>query len=287
MRRVKRVRDLQGARFLLARRRMQRYMPRRPLRLLGFLVLGTIVGVSAVAAADAWDKGSRLQRGAVVASAALGFVIRDVEVTGRHQTSAEDVLHALGAARGTPTLAVQPLDARTKLQALPWVRSATVERHLPDQLVVSLVERRPMALWQHDNKIVLIDTDGKVVADADPGQFDDLLLVVGEDAPAHAQALLDTIGGEPELRKQVADAIWIGGRRWNVKLTDGVTIELPESNLGEAWSKLASIERGHSLLERNVEKVDLRLSDRVTVTPIVTEKPAAPPAKSRNQAKPT
>jgi cell division protein FtsQ len=287
MRRVKPARDLHSARFLLARRRIMRYLPRRPMRLFGFGVLGIMVGVGGLAAVDFLDQGSRLARSAVAASAAFGFLVRDVEVSGRRATSADEVLTALDASRGAPILSISPTAARQRLQALPWVRTATVERHLPDAIVVHLTERRPMAFWQHEGKIDLVDTEGTVIATQDLGSYNDLLLVVGDGAPAQTQALIDILATEPELQKQVSAAVWVGDRRWNLKLNGGITIELPETNVAEAWSRLAGIERGHSLLARDIEKVDLRLGDRVTVTPVAAQKaPPPPPAKGKSPAKP-
>jgi len=70
---------------------------------------------------------------------------------------------ALDAARGTPILAVKPSRAKEQLESLPWVRSATIERRLPGTLFVRLVERRPLAVWQHGGTQELIDREGTVI----------------------------------------------------------------------------------------------------------------------------
>ena len=44
-----------------------------------------------------------------------------------------------------------------------WVRDARVSRRLPDTLVVDIVERRPAAIWQHNQRLTLIDMDGVVL----------------------------------------------------------------------------------------------------------------------------
>jgi len=82
---------------------------------------------------------------ALAASAALGLVVGDIEVEGRETTDRATIMAALAAERGTPILAVSPSRAKEKLESLPWVRSATIERRLPGTLVVRLVERHPLA----------------------------------------------------------------------------------------------------------------------------------------------
>src|SRR5579871_417710 len=72
----------------------------------------------------------------------------------------ETILSALDARPGTPMLAIDPARAKEKLESLPWVHSAVIERRFPDTISVHLVERVPMALWQHGGKIELIDRTG-------------------------------------------------------------------------------------------------------------------------------
>src|SRR5215471_10347159 len=96
-------------------------------------------------------------------SARLGLVVTDIKVEGRETTDRETILAALGAGPGTPILAMSPRRAKGQLETLPWVRSAVVERRFPDTLYVRLVERKPLALWQHSGKIELIDQEGGVI----------------------------------------------------------------------------------------------------------------------------
>ena len=93
-------------------------------------------------------------------TARLGLVVTDIKVEGRETTDRETILTALGAGPGTPILAISPRRAKEQLESLPWVRTAVVERRLPDTLYIRLVERKPLALWQHGGKIELIEFHG-------------------------------------------------------------------------------------------------------------------------------
>ena len=42
-------------------------------------------------------------------------------------------------------------------------RVARVERHLPDTIRVSIVERVPVAIWQRKGDFVLVDASGVVI----------------------------------------------------------------------------------------------------------------------------
>jgi cell division protein FtsQ len=210
----------------------------------------------------------------------IGLVVTDIEVEGRATTDAATVLAALDAHQGTPILAVNPARAKAQLEALPWVRSAAIERRLPGTLYVRLVERRPLAVWQHDGKQELIDRDGTVIPVTDLARFAKLPTVVGGDQARHGAAqLLDLLGTEPDLAPRVTAAVLVGDRRWNLRIDNAIDILLPEDDMAGAWAKLADLERAKKLLQRDVQAVDLRLPDRLVLRVTDTTPKDAPAAK--------
>ena len=206
-------------------------------------------------------------RSLVGVSADAGFVVRDIFVVGRDSTPKATLLQALAVGYGTPILAVDLEAARARVQALPWVRQASVRRVLPDTIVVEIVERRPLALWQHDKKFALIDEEGQTILRDDVARFGGLMVVVGEDAAANATALVRMLATEPDLMRRVKAAVRVGGRRWNVHLAQGIDVELPEQDPEAAWRRLADYQRRYGVLDKPVRTIDLRLSDRLTVLP--------------------
>jgi cell division protein FtsQ len=226
---------------------------------------------------------------AVAATAALGMVVENIEVEGRETTDAAMIMAALAAGRGTPILAVDLWRAKAELERLPWVRSAAIERRLPDTLHVRLTERRPLALWQHEGKQRLIDRQGEVIPGADLSRFARLPLVVGDGAATRAAALIEMLGREPALAARVTAAIRVDDRRWNLRIDDSIEVLLPEANPDEAWMQLAAFERRNNLLKRDVQRVDMRLPGRLVVRVNAPPAPAkeATPAKPRSPGKNT
>ena len=228
-----------------------------------------------------------MQGRVAAAGTAFGFAVANVSVVGRNRESRSALLSALGVARGTPILGVDLGLAKTRLEALPWVRVADVERLLPDTILVRISERRPLAFWQRHGTLVLVADDGTVLPTSKLDDFRSLIVLVGDDAPRYGTALIDMLATEPDLARHVAAAVRIGGRRWNLRLDGGIDIALPEQNPEAAWRRLAALDRSDQLLERNILAVDLRLADRLVLRlPPEPAKPASP--KSGKQAgKPT
>ena len=221
----------------------------------------------------------------LVASARVGLSVQQVLVDGRVETPAADVLHVLEVSRNAPILAFDPADAKAQLEKLPWVKTASVERRLPNIVYVRLVERQPLALWQRNGKLTLIDHDGVEIRGADLQRFASLPIVVGDGAPKHAADLLALVAKEPDLARRVTAAVRVSDRRWNLRLDlgGGRTIDalLPETNPAAAWERLAELKRKQGLFDHNIIAVDLRFPDRLIVRVAQPTPPAAARADKR------
>jgi cell division protein FtsQ len=208
-----------------------------------------------------------LSHKAVAVTARVGFTVEDILLTGRERVAAEDILMRLDVNRGIPIFAVSLTDMQQRLSGMPWIRRATVTRRLPQALVVQIEERVPAAMWQYQKKLSLVDAEGKVLTDRNLDAYKSLPLVVGADAAVHVADLLRLLQTEPELAREFSSAIWVGGRRWDIRLRQGVKVRLPETGLEDAISRLAVAVAEHKILARSVAVIDLRLAGKMVVTP--------------------
>ncbi len=208
----------------------------------------------------------------IQSTADLGFRVDEVFVIGRKETARNSLGEAIGVDRGEPILFVDLHQVRSRVLSLPWVAEADVERMLPDTLIVRVVERQPLAIWQYEGTYALIDASGAVIQRHELERFADLLVVVGSGAQDHADTLLALLETESPLYARVESAVRVGDRRWNVHLNGGIEIRLPEEDAAEAWARLAKYQKRHGVLDRGVGLLDLRFPDQVIV------RQAAPPA---------
>ena len=234
---------------------------------LGALILGAgVAGVTWLERSNWFDRQWEQANAAFYqATVKAGLKVEDLQVTGRQRTAADVILLTTAVSRDMPILALDPDIIKARLEALIWIRSAAVERRLPNVLRITLVERQPLAIWQHEKRQSVIDQDGAVIAGVDPARFADLPLVVGAGAPQRASELLIMLAAEPGLATRVTAAIWVSGRRWNLQIDNSIKVRLPEDSPGRALADLARIEREHGVFEKDVTIIDLRQSDRLIV----------------------
>lgn len=192
--------------------------------------------------------------------------VETVQVEGATYTAREDLLNALQITKGEPLVGFNTSAARTRLEQLPWVRLAAVEKQLPQAIHVVVYEHIPLArVMQDDGQIWVVNKDGKPVVPEAGSRFAHLPLLEGDGAASAAARLFGVLGQWPNLAGQLQSANFVGHRRWDLHFTSGVTVQLPEENPHIALATLAELERARHVLTLPSGEVDLRLPDRVNL----------------------
>lgn len=244
---------------------VERYLPRRVgITMTALLLLGSC-GFGIV-------KGGHLQdfiaavsdaRNALANSA--GFRITSVAINGRKQLTQDEIL-AVGGVSGRSSLLFLDADAvREKLKANPWIADATVLKLYPGRLLIDITERQAFALWQEAGRLSVIADDGAVLEPYVSRRFLSLPLVVGKGAETQARDFLALLARYPQVNAVTKAAIYVGERRWNLRLKDGLDIRLPEQDVGNALAMLSRLDKEDRLFSRDIVAVDMRLPDRLVV----------------------
>ena len=196
---------------------------------------------------------------------AAGFRITTVSINGRKQLSQDEVL-AIGGVTGRSSLLFLDATAvRDRLKANPWIADATVLKLYPGHLEIDIVERTAFALWQKDGKLAVIADDGAVLEPYLSRRFLTLPLVVGKGADTHARDFLALLARYPQVHSVTKAAVFVGQRRWNLRLKDGLDLRLPEHDVGNALAELSNLDKEDQLFSRDIVAIDMRLPDRFVV----------------------
>ncbi|HEX6008245.1 MAG TPA: cell division protein FtsQ/DivIB [Burkholderiales bacterium] len=151
---------------------------------------------------------------------------------------------------------------RAAFVKLPWVREASLRRAWPDRLEVTLEEHVPLARWGESG---LLNTQGEVFNAAYDGN---LPVFAGPPESAKEMAIqyehfrrsLETIGKVPQQLRVTAR------RAWQVKLEDGMTLELGREEVEPRLARfIAAYRLTLAPLTRKVEVVDLRYGNGFAV----------------------
>ncbi|MGB8817096.1 MAG: cell division protein FtsQ/DivIB [Rhizobiaceae bacterium] len=198
-------------------------------------------------------------------TAHVGFGISEVKVSGHSETSEIDVLAVLNLNSNSSLIGFDTNAARARLAQMPWVASVEVSKLYPNALSVTMEERKPFAIWQHDEELSLIEEGGNIIVPFAHQEFANLPLVTGPGADREAKYLVPAVAAIPELKSRVKAQMLVAGRRWDIRLDNGVTIQLPAGDPAQALKDLAQMDSATGLLSKDIELVDLRVPDRVVV----------------------
>ncbi len=197
---------------------------------------------------------------------AVGLSIRQVRVEGRNKTDLEAVRTAIAIEPGSSILHYDLESARARLERLDWVDEAQVIRFLPKTIHVVLIERSPVALWQFEQKHYLIDRTGFVIGAYRGEGYFDLPLLVGAGAAEHSAELLNVLERREKVSDLIVASIRVGDRRWNLRLSNGMEIQLPAEGMETALDRVIDWDEEYGVLSgpyaENVRAIDFRLGDR-------------------------
>jgi cell division protein FtsQ len=220
-----------------------------------FMVVGAAIGVAVLSGVPGY-----IGREVAQAIGRAGFEVKRVEVTGIDRMERLTV-YAIALDQHSMAMPLVDLEkVRAQLMQYGWIEDARVSRRLPDTLVVDIVERKPAAIWQHNQTLSLIDAKGVVLEPVDINAMPELPLLIGRNANRESVALTSLIERAPALKPMLASATWVGNRRWDLRFQSGETLALPEGEAaaGKALIRFARMEGVQRLLGRGYVRFDMR-----------------------------
>jgi cell division protein FtsQ len=231
---------------------------RRPILLmsLGLILFAAIAALFASGTVGRTIRGVNNVIDTVVADA--GFGISEIHLAGNSRVPPETILAALGMRPGESIFAARLAEARARILALDWIASADVVRRYPDSIFVTVVEKRPFALWQAPQGLAVVERAGGVITTQGVEKFARLPKLVGAGAPEGAADLVEAVMAHRAVSARVALYEYVSQRRWNLHLNDGVVVKLPETGWKKELDALEHLIVDSGILERDVTEIDLR-----------------------------
>jgi len=161
--------------------------------------------------------------------------------------------------------------ARAAFEAVPWVRTAIVQREFPNRLRVRLQEHEAVAYWGDESDDRLVNRFGEVFeASAADVESEDLPRLSGPDGQS-AQVLQMYLALSPQFASvgSVLETLELSARGgWHARLDSGAEIELGRGALAEVVPRvqrfvrtLRQVAAQYGRTVESVESADLRHGD--------------------------
>jgi hypothetical protein len=153
--------------------RLKAPSPRSALRTMSLAVLGVALG-------GAIYGGTVLAEWAVESDT---FLLEKIKIGGAENLPEYEIMEAAGVARGVNIFRLPIDDIRGSVASLPTVKCCSVQRRLPDGLMIKVAERRPYFLV-NSGGVWRVDREGVVLGRAEAEDLENLFVVaLGETGP--------------------------------------------------------------------------------------------------------
>lgn len=162
-------------------------------------------------------------------------------------------------------MAIESQDVKEKIEALSWVKQASVHRILPNILQISIQGKSPFVTVEKEGRIEVLDAEGSTLPMEHTDLVEPLLHLSGEGAFEASHELINILADTPYLSKNIRLAKRVSDRRWDIYLNNGILVKVPESNYARAWEEVAKLSQQEGLFSYEVNVIDLRVDGKVII----------------------
>lgn len=194
----------------------------------------------------------------------IGAKVESIMVSGVERQDPVALFAALGLKKGSSLVGFDITGAKERIEALDWVKEASVERKLPSTVGLEIEEHVAFARLKLNDGLWLIDGQGELITKSSKA-YKELPLFAGKGAAAVAPKLMTLLAKHKEVARHVVGAEYVGERRWDINMASGVKIMLPELETDHALMLLKVLDERRKVLSMKGGAVDLRLKDRIVL----------------------
>ena len=204
------------------------------------------------------------------------FMVSLMSVEGASPVLADSIRRALDIDLPASSFEIDLAAARVVIEAFDAVERADL-RILPGGILqVDVTERQPAVLWRETPQTLwMLDAAGHRIARLTArGLRADLPLIAGVGAAEAVPEAMTLFAAADPIGARVRGLIRMGERRWDLVLDRDQRILLPAEDPVRALEAMLALHAAQGLLARDLQAVDLRDPDRMTVrlAPGVTER---------------
>ncbi len=198
-------------------------------------------------------------------TAKIGFTTKNIIIQGRKYTSNDQISKTLKIKPGMPILAISLPELKARLEKIDWIKHAIIERKLPNDIHIYIIERTPIALGQKDRRLYIIDDEGVIINEKEIEPHLGLPIIIGDGAEMYANSLIATLKVDPALFKHIASIIRVSEHRWNVRFDNDIEVKLPEKEFEKAWGKVIKMYINKVLFAPDNAVIDLRIPNKIFI----------------------
>jgi len=200
------------------------------------------------------------------------FNLRQVSVQGTKLVAEEEVMSRiqLNTQSNTNIFAVNMDEVRVHVEEIPWVRYATVQRVLPDEIVITIVERKEAGLARIDGQISAFDNEAAILQqdDSSTDQFPILIGLRLNDTEGNLKKIALYTRAMSELKGAGLSEITVDQNNDVSVVTDEdpLVVNLGAGDFQARWNVYMKLKNKITAEYKDAMRVDLRFKNKVIIS---------------------
>ena len=194
------------------------------------------------------------------------FMLDALSIEGASDSLNAEIREVLGLHFPISSFDLDLAKLRKRVLSLPPVEIAEAHIKGGGILHIKVDEKIPALLLKKEIGFNILSENGEYIRSVSSRQhFSDLPVITGEGAEiaaSQATAIFKTIYRNLD---QVRGLVFVGQRRWNIIMTSGQVVMLPENDPEQAIQKILILDKAEQILSRQIAVFDFRLPSRITL----------------------
>ncbi len=95
--------------------------------------------------------------------------------------------------------------------------------------------------------------------------YKNLLILSGNGVENEILGLLNIFSVSTTVSEEIKEATLVSSRRWSLKHSSNIIIELPEDDPDKAFYKIVELDEKYGFLNDKLKRIDLRMTDRMII----------------------
>ena len=159
------------------------------------------------------------------------YLFISYEINDLRRVHQSEIIKILDKYLGKSIFLIPLKNISNEITDLNWVKSVNLSKDLKSKITVQIVEYEPLGLYVFNNKIYYFSKEGRVIEQSLKNDKE-FIMFSGKNVLSHAVEFLNIIRSiQSSKLNNIEEAKFINDRRWNLKLSNQISVLLSEKNI--------------------------------------------------------
>ena len=194
------------------------------------------------------------------------YQLKNVEINSLQRINKSEITNIINQYYGQSIFLLPLREISNSINQLSWVKNVNLSKNFNNKLIIEIFEYMPIGLLFYNNELFYFSKDKKIIDILRAENNENLIIFFGNQALREANNFLK-IMNKTEIVNMVKEAYYINERRWDVKLSNNISLNLSEKNLEESinnYIKLVKKLNNSDIIK--IKSIDLRDIEKAIIS---------------------